>query len=65
MAAATGDLRAINAMGVMYESGHGVEKNMEQALKCYETAATRGNALAQSSLGIAYLTGKRSEAGSG
>ena len=42
---------------IMYESGKGVEKNLEQAVRWYRKAAEQGFALAQAQLGNMYVSG--------
>ena len=48
---------ALCALGKCYESGNGVVKNMEQALRYYGKAAEMGNAEAQTCLGHCYMYG--------
>lgn len=45
-------------MGICYENGDGVEKNLEEAIKWYTKAADQGYAKAQYYLGKAYDEGK-------
>lgn len=44
-------------MGVMYEYGHGVEADIQEALRWYRSAADQGLAQAQNSLGFMYSLG--------
>ena len=46
------------ALGNMYFKGHGVEQNIDEALKWYGRAAAKGNAMAQLKLGFIYEDGK-------
>lgn len=45
-------------MGIYYESGLGVAKNYEEAVKWYRKAAEQGNPVAQNSLAYCYEKGK-------
>lgn len=45
-------------LGVMYETGTGVEQNYQQAIKLYKDASDQGNAEGQFRLGCMYLEGK-------
>ena len=58
MADERGDGRAANALGNMYESGQGVEKDDEKAFACYRRAADRGNLSGLNNLGIFYENGR-------
>jgi|GEM_PF-3099328 len=49
--------KAMNDIGVMYDKGHGVEKNKEVALQWYLKAAALGNEYALSNLGAIYYNG--------
>lgn len=51
------DMNALAYLGMFYEQGIGVEKNMEQALTCYRQAAEHGDPMAQFTLGICYFFG--------
>jgi len=53
-AAKRGDAVAQDYVGVMYQFGHGVEKNKKEAIKWYKKAAEQGYPLAQFSLGMVY-----------
>lgn len=44
-------------LGVCYQSGTGVEKNMAEAAKWFSKAAEQGHSSAQDSLGICYYSG--------
>lgn len=45
-------------LGLLYEVGRGVEKDMDKAVALFKQAASGGNALAQSYLGNLYYEGK-------
>ena len=45
-------------LGNFYETGSGVKKNINEALKWYEKSANAGNALGEASLGALYYDGK-------
>jgi TPR repeat protein len=53
-----GDLDAQFRLGVMYEHGDGVVKNLTEAIKWYERAAQAGNAKAQNNLGYLFHVGR-------
>ena len=53
-----GDALAQLNVGVAYDTGHGVEKDLEQALSWYRKAAEQGYAKAQYNLGLNYYIGK-------
>jgi TPR repeat protein len=55
---ATHDPRASFALGLMYESGEGVEKDFVKAAEWYEKAAEQGHVSAQHNLGVLYATGE-------
>ena len=57
-AAENGDIAAQNNLGVAYDSGRGVERNFEEAVKWYRIAAERGESTAKSNLGLKYLHGQ-------
>ena len=48
---------AQNNLGLMYEFGHGVEKNYAEAVRWYTKAAEQGYASAQINLALIYLQG--------
>ncbi len=45
-------------LGVMYEYGQGVPKDLSEAVAWYRKAAEQGNASGQVSLGVMYLSGQ-------
>ncbi len=49
-----GDAEAQNNLGVAYESGSGVLKDMKKAIKYYKLAADQGYGDAQYNLGVCY-----------
>lgn len=51
------DMNALAYLGLFYEQGIGVEKNLEQALSCYRQAAEHGDPMAQFTLGMCYFFG--------
>ena len=55
--AAAGNAEAQYRIGVIYENGDGVPKDMKKAVEWYQKAAEQGNAAAQYSLGACYLKG--------
>ena len=55
-AAEQGDASAQYNLGVMYENGHGVEQDDEQAVFWYRKAAEQGYADAQYNLGCDVRT---------
>ncbi|NEJ17647.1 CHAT domain-containing protein [Rhizobium leguminosarum] len=52
-----GSLPVTVYLAVMYESGYGVEQDVGEAMRWYQTAAYRGDATAQLNLGILYDNG--------
>src|SRR5689334_3536478 len=52
-----GDTQAQIELGMDYQFGLNVAKNASQAIRWYETAATRGNPEARLELGKIYLDG--------
>jgi TPR repeat protein len=56
-AAMQGDLGAQNNLGVCYEYGDGVQKDLQQAVDWYEKAAQKGYPAAQYNLGGSYASG--------
>ena len=56
--AEAGDPRSQEFMGILYEEGLGVPKDIEKALAWYERAANSGDMAAQYNLGRIYLEGK-------
>lgn len=57
-AAEKGNVNAQAILGIMYESGFGVEKNDAEAVRWSMLAAKKGDDLAQSTLGIMYTSGR-------
>jgi TPR repeat protein len=54
-----GNAEASFNLGILYEDGLGVNQNLAQALRHYETAAIGGSFKAQYRLGLLYFTGKK------
>ena len=52
-----GDTKAQLRMGLAYEFGDGVEKDLDKAMHWYRIAADRGDPVAQTDLGYFYETG--------
>jgi hypothetical protein len=48
---------AMNNLGVLYQMGWGVDKNLEEAVRWYRTAAEKGEPKAQANLGLMYQDG--------
>lgn len=57
-----GDARAQNLLGVMYDLGRGVPKNVETAVTLYRQAAEQEHADGQNNLGLMYMMGSGVEA---
>ena len=57
-AAEQGLASAQNNLGVAYDNGEGVAKDLVEAVKWYGKAAEQGNAKAQFNLGVAYYKGE-------
>lgn len=53
-ATGNGSLESQATLGVMYEHGIGVVKNMEFSFKCFKSAAQRGNIFAMGNLALHY-----------
>lgn len=53
-----GDIIAKRNLGLMYQRGRGVRKDLRQAARWYQRAADEGDAGAQLALGAMYQTGK-------
>ncbi|ACE06262.1 hypothetical protein Aasi_0895 [Candidatus Amoebophilus asiaticus 5a2] len=53
-----GDVKAQQALGVMYESGNGVTKDVKKAVEWYQKAAMQGHVEAQCNLGGMYELGR-------
>ena len=51
-------LAALNNLGLMYAQGQGVEQDFARALDCYQQAAERGVAQAQSNLAVMFAHGQ-------
>ena len=49
---------AQSKLGWMYDTGHGVPQNYEEASKWYSKAAMQGDAWAQNNLGVMYQSGQ-------
>lgn len=45
-------------LGICYETGTGVQKNMKNAMECYREAASLGHKTAMYNLGIFYVHGR-------
>ncbi|MCY3593818.1 MAG: tetratricopeptide repeat protein [Bacteroidetes bacterium] len=58
LTAEQGHARAQKNLGVMYENGHGVPENYQEALNWYRRAAEQGDTTAQRNLGNMYDNGK-------
>ena len=56
--AEAGNAIAQSNLGVMYDSGEGVEQDFKEAAKWYRKAADQGEAMAQSNLGLMYHQGQ-------
>ena len=52
-----GTARAQYYMGILYEHGHGVEKNLQNAVYFYRLAAEQGDVGGQYSIAMAYMRG--------
>jgi len=57
-AAEKGDATAQNDLGVAYEAGNGVPKNIGKAIKWFRKSAEQGNAVAQYNLAAKYSNGE-------
>ncbi len=53
--AEAGDAKAQNAIGIMFDRGHGVNKSLNKAIEYYSTASNIGNYQASLNLGISLL----------
>lgn len=53
-----GDSQAQITMGLMYDYGHGVEKNPAESIKWYLMAAEQGVPLVQHDIGVKYFQGQ-------
>lgn len=52
-----GDLNALTHLGVMYQLGFGVDKDITKAIRFYKAAAEKGDAPGQYNLGLMYYEG--------
>ena len=52
-----GDTRSELRLGIAFEFGQGVDKNLVEAMRWYRLAADRGNPIAQTNLGYFYEIG--------
>lgn len=57
LAAAAGDIVAMNYLGSMSQNGLGVPQSYHEAVRWYRRAADRGNAFSQTNLGWMYESG--------
>jgi TPR repeat protein len=55
--ALAGDTKAQLRLGIAFEFGQGVDKNVDEAIHWYHVAADRGDPVAQTNLGYLYETG--------
>ena len=53
-----GDKIAQSNLGVMHDSGEGVEQDFKEAAKWYRKSADQGEAMAQNNLGFMYANGQ-------
>ncbi|MFL5327906.1 MAG: caspase family protein [Gemmataceae bacterium] len=53
-----GDLDTTSNLGVMYENGWGVNKDLNEAFNLYKKAADKGHKVAQTNVGLAYANGR-------
>ena len=53
-----GNVKAMYAVGKLYERGRGVKKDLTKAVEWYQKAASAGQTSAQSRLGIMYFEGR-------
>ena len=58
VAAEQGEPNARFALGIMYETGKGVDQSIERANEYYETAARQGHGQAMFNIGNAYYNGR-------
>lgn len=56
--AGAGHIDGQNNLGVMFNTGRGVDRNFAEAARWYRKAAERGHASAQTNLAILYATGQ-------
>lgn len=60
--AKTGDVNAMRELGCMYRFGDGVEKNIKNAIYCYQKTAKLNDVESQFNLGYIYFSGEGVEA---
>ena len=53
-----GNPRAQNCMGILYEEGSGVPKDVQEGFKWFRLAAEQGDAFAQAQVGVRYMYGE-------
>jgi len=53
-----GNARAQNCMGILYEAGAGVPKDVQEGFKWFRLAAEQGDAFAQAQVGVRYMYGE-------
>jgi serine/threonine-protein kinase len=58
LAAGSGDVASMRALGDIYENGRGVRKNESEAVGWWQKAAAAGDTASQYDLGMAYLRGR-------
>ncbi len=56
-----GDKASQNNLGICYENGRGVEKDLTKAVELYRKSAEQGDKIAQNNLGLCYEYGKSVE----
>ena len=56
--AENGNLQAQTALGIMYQSGRGVKRDLVKAKQWYEKAVEKGDPIAQNNLGYMYWKGQ-------
>lgn len=56
-AALSGNIKSMNNLGIMYESGRGTMKNIPRAIELYTIASEKGNSNSMSNLARIYLSG--------
>ena len=57
-AATAGDARAQAALGLMYDQGKGVPRDVAKAIQLFRKSASQGHKIGQYSLGVAYARGR-------
>ncbi|TPW18629.1 MAG: ybeQ [Halothiobacillaceae bacterium] len=53
-----GSSEALNSIGMMYQNGRGVSRDVTEAAQLYQAAANTGLAAAQNNLGVLYESGE-------